>query len=160
MDNIERALLNAVILDPKNDTPRLIYADHMEEIGQIERASEIREMIVTCEARWRKSNSLLPLVNLPDFQVAWIRGFAAIVHCHALHWAIFGPEIVQNHPIEHVDIIGNNGWPNALAWAKFSEAQSRRASERNAIRETWHLNVRRLRKIGDTRTLTDEGTES
>lgn len=44
MDN-EFALIQTIIADPENDTPRMVYADLMEETGQWERAEFIRVQI-------------------------------------------------------------------------------------------------------------------
>lgn len=56
------ALLNAILADPDGDTPRLVYADFLEESGEDERATFIREQIELAKtpewepfaARWRR----------------------------------------------------------------------------------------------------------
>ena len=42
MTSDEKAMLSAIIADPANDTPRLIYADWLEEQGDADRAEFIR----------------------------------------------------------------------------------------------------------------------
>lgn len=45
MDAEERALLNAIIAQPEEDTPRMVYADWLQEHDQPERAELIRAQI-------------------------------------------------------------------------------------------------------------------
>ncbi|AWM39630.1 hypothetical protein GobsT_20250 [Gemmata obscuriglobus] len=45
MDADERALLDAIIAEPDEDTPRLVYADWLDEHGRHERAELIRAQI-------------------------------------------------------------------------------------------------------------------
>lgn len=84
------ALLRAVFANPEDDTPRLVFADYLEEAGQADRAALIR---VQCEKARTASNSrrgreleneetrllgrLRPLIRpLPaGFRVQFERGF-------------------------------------------------------------------------------------
>lgn len=45
MTSDEKAMLSAIIADPANDTPRLIYADWLEEQGDSNRAEFIRDTV-------------------------------------------------------------------------------------------------------------------
>jgi uncharacterized protein (TIGR02996 family) len=82
------ALLRAVLADPGDDAPRLVYADWLEENGQPERAEFIR---VQCELARKRSPALrrraaLLLANhhdalagplaAPGFRFRFRRGFA------------------------------------------------------------------------------------
>lgn len=45
MTDVATDILHAILADPDDDTPRLIYADHLEESGDVERAAFIRLQI-------------------------------------------------------------------------------------------------------------------
>ena len=56
-----QALLSAILADPDDDRPRLVYADWLEQHGQLDRARLIRVQIelarlpdVTAQRYWAK----------------------------------------------------------------------------------------------------------
>lgn len=56
------ALLSAITADPSNDTPRLAYADYLEEQGDPERAEFIRTQVTLARlSRWDRQAKLLRL---------------------------------------------------------------------------------------------------
>jgi uncharacterized protein (TIGR02996 family) len=61
MDDVERALLAAIIAEPEDDTPRLVYADWLDEHARPERAEFIR---VQCEYTWLNLNGTNDLNRL------------------------------------------------------------------------------------------------
>jgi len=60
MTSDERALMSAILADPTNDTPRLVYADWLEEQGCGERAEFIRDTV------WMSANHTDCPVRLAD----------------------------------------------------------------------------------------------
>jgi uncharacterized protein (TIGR02996 family) len=70
MATTEQALLAAIWADPHDDTPRLVYADWLDEHGQPDRAEFVR---VQCElARagdWDDRTAALKARELPHFRV-------------------------------------------------------------------------------------------
>jgi uncharacterized protein (TIGR02996 family) len=81
----ERALLKAIIAHPDEDTPRLVFADWLQEHDQPERAEYIRLSIRRANLRYtdpgyqtasqKIAAALLPLIDRWDTQ--WARQFAA-----------------------------------------------------------------------------------
>jgi uncharacterized protein (TIGR02996 family) len=118
----EEALLRAVIADPDDDAPRLIYADWLDEHGQGERAEFIR---VQCEAarQWslRKAISLELLERAEELQKlygpVWAasvnkittrwrfeRGFVSWVHCPASTLLMQANNLFRAAPIRYLHI--------------------------------------------------------
>lgn len=60
MPNDELALMSAILADPADDTPRLIYADWLEEQGDADRAEFIRDCV------WMHANHTDCPVRLSD----------------------------------------------------------------------------------------------
>jgi len=74
---VEGAFLQAIIADPDDDAPRLIYADWLDEQGECERAEFIR---VQCAlARMKKTD--------PDWKQLWDRERDLIVF-HSHLWSV------------------------------------------------------------------------
>lgn len=120
----EDALLAAIIANPDDDTPRLVYADWLDENGQPERAEFIRVQIEV--ASWESSKKRAPE------QSARLTRFRELVERHATEWkadlgasaagAIFrrgfveeleispedlpriGPQRLRKHPIRLVSV--------------------------------------------------------
>jgi uncharacterized protein (TIGR02996 family) len=82
----EDALLKAVIAEPDDDSPRLIYADWLEENGQEERAEFIRVQVALWKANagGRACGELRArsAALLREHDIAWARPF----HWAATHW--------------------------------------------------------------------------
>ncbi len=130
------AFLEDIIANPADDTPRLIYADWLEENEQSERAELIRVQIRIQECLAADSTSglhdlfdreaeLLGLLfgHPPKWVEEWQvgRGFVFRVRCKCQAWMVHGPRLVRLHPIQRVDLTdvridwvdrepGFNGW--------------------------------------------------
>ncbi|HYT91149.1 MAG TPA: TIGR02996 domain-containing protein [Gemmataceae bacterium] len=61
--NQDQALLRAVIDNPDDDGPRLVYADWLEEHGDAERAEFIRIQIAVAESPYLRSLRVLNVSN-------------------------------------------------------------------------------------------------
>jgi uncharacterized protein (TIGR02996 family) len=115
----EDALLRAVIAEPDDDAPRLIYADWLDEHGDSERAEFIRVQIALvgmlkndarrpelqrhqrrllrrCGPIW--AEPLRPLVR----QYAFRRGFVESIVCYANEFVIRGEDLFSIAPIRHL----------------------------------------------------------
>ena len=130
----EDALLKAVLADPDDDAPRLIYADWLDENGQAERAEFIR---VQCElARTDDDDPRWPDLEareaqlLRDFSPSWDdvrmshrmcehpifrRGFLNDVDLTANQFFAKGEELFRLFPIRQVRLWGTNGVVKRLA---------------------------------------------
>ncbi len=115
----EEALLRAVIADPDDDAPRLIYADWLDENGQCERAEFIRIQIALhgmpvddarrpelrrAERRLLRRNGdkwtdhWRPLIRHYSFR----RGFVDTVICLADEFVSGGDNLLSLAPIEYL----------------------------------------------------------
>jgi uncharacterized protein (TIGR02996 family) len=122
MITTERDGLLADILEhPEDDTPRLILADWLEEHGESERAAFIRywlqhprktlrDIVAGKESWWDPAGDdrLRYELVVPDgcTHASWRRGFVAEVSISMALWLELGPSLVQQHPIEAVQING------------------------------------------------------
>ena len=113
------ALLAEIIANPAEDTPRLAYADCLEEQGADRRHAQfIRNQIAGVPRAVPRSAvvPLEPLVGLcvgrrPDGavvtgrgSVVFRRGFADEVTCTAEDWIRHGREVRRLHPITRVNL--------------------------------------------------------
>lgn len=114
------ALLAAVRAHPDDDTPRLIYADFLDDAGESARAAFVRAQVevarsepwepVAVRGRWHAADALsgrafaaeLPPVKHP---VAWAqnpfrRGFGYALHVmRAVDWAEFAEPVFESEPV-------------------------------------------------------------
>lgn len=120
-------MLRAIIANPGDDLPRLVYADWLDEHGQGDRASIIRLQIETPSAQyvsykrdkawfefsWEIGESLKPyrdtlvvksLAKMRWHKVVWRRGFVAELHCSLFDLIKYGRGLRQFHPLERVTI--------------------------------------------------------
>jgi uncharacterized protein (TIGR02996 family) len=121
--NQEQAFLQAICEDPDDDTPRLIYADWLDEHGQPERAEFIR---VQCELarlpRWHRrwqhclahqrhlivgdARGLPPLPSNHSWG-HFGRGFVESVRTPDLPTFLqFAPTIFADAPVQHLVVVG------------------------------------------------------
>jgi uncharacterized protein (TIGR02996 family) len=133
MDAEERALLAAIIAHPDEDTPRLVYADWLQEHDQPERAEYIRLSIQLANLRygdpdsdaryWQLREERDPLVSrfykrwerefaarFPgnrDVSFIFARGFAEQVHCSVKYFLDNAEQMFGEAPIQRL-------WPKAL----------------------------------------------
>jgi len=133
MSEQQQALLAAILEEPSEDAPRLIYADWLDEHGDSERAEFIR---VQCELAARfgvppdgqpvatgnqdadreekclrmREQQLLGKdfcrwgVRLPGFTSTYSRGFVCSVTCTCSDWLQHGPAIVRQQPVQEVTL--------------------------------------------------------
>jgi uncharacterized protein (TIGR02996 family) len=116
-DPVAQAFLRDICANPEDDTPRLIYADWLDERGEEARAEFIR---VQCEMyqreivqgrRWLKghvrahelSRELEAAVwsGLPESMrpMIWRRGFVDEVSCSWGDWVCHGPSVCARQPV-------------------------------------------------------------
>lgn len=114
MTDLSRGFLADIIAHPDDDTPRLIYADWLEENGQEERAELIRGMVANPDGDWVITSTTTPsevveriqrVANLPQrVTVILSRGFVSQVWCKAEVWQAHGPALAAEHPLERVEL--------------------------------------------------------
>jgi uncharacterized protein (TIGR02996 family) len=130
------ALLKAIIAHPAEDTPRLVYADWLQEQGQEVRAEFIRVQIdieayppldigggetipspkqaaVDLRRRikelWDQVGGFGVPVGIGTSQVTWRRGFVESLEVTWDSWRDHAEAITKAHPIEKVKL---TTWPN------------------------------------------------
>jgi uncharacterized protein (TIGR02996 family) len=127
----DAAFLQAIRDDPSDDTPRLIYADYLDDHGQADRAELIR---VQCElARTRDRDRAVELRRrvrqlIIQHRTAWQgnlvrwapdacfeRGFVEHVALPAATFVADGPAILAEHPIHRVTLRDARGCIEDLA---------------------------------------------
>ncbi len=125
----EEALLKAILCDPEDDAPRLIYADWLDGEGHSDRAEFIRVQIglegieepavhaahsdPSCEGcrLIAREGELMPDYPLPtNFVQEYRRGFIHSVECTAEDWLAHGDEILLSQPVREVTL---STWPLA-----------------------------------------------
>jgi uncharacterized protein (TIGR02996 family) len=121
----ERAFLQAIIADPDDDLPRLVYADWLEENGDPDRAEFIRLQIERARrprhdpARWRpgereraleEAHRKEWLEQLPPMRyitVAFERGFPGWVYCEVEAFVDWDEAAWQAAPVTAVSLEGS-----------------------------------------------------
>jgi len=126
------ALLKAILAHPEEDTPRLIYADWLQENGQHDRAEFIRLMCrpnmphvtlkrvergtsgwditsgpagVVCNTKMNDVARRITAYLLPFVTELTIhRGFVMRVACTIYDWTMYGDSILAAHPIRSVTL--------------------------------------------------------
>lgn len=79
------ALLRAILAQPDEDTPRLMYADWLDENGQPDRAEFIRLQILLYNTPFIRKGG--PLAVWPDPWASRIARAGAMVQAHGAEWA-------------------------------------------------------------------------
>jgi uncharacterized protein (TIGR02996 family) len=126
----ERDFLQAILADPDDDSPRLIFADWLEEHGDPERAEFIRTQIELDSipyldvrqfcARLRLESIIEKNIerwnsDLPEWarkvcetarHQSYRRGMPSVIHCEARDWLNQGNELIDKYPIDQVKF----GW--------------------------------------------------
>jgi uncharacterized protein (TIGR02996 family) len=121
MHSTRRALLDAVIANPGDDLPRLVFADWCEDNGESERAEFIRWQLAspghTSEGPLR-TNGLLSVgdkswlwskasgctMDVPEINRVHRRGFIAELRGPLATLLEHGPAIAAEHPLESVSV--------------------------------------------------------
>jgi len=121
------AFMQAIVANPADDTPRLVYADWLDEHDQPERAEFIRlQCFVASEHRAMRMTDgkhherIAELLQKNGYQFAypgidpeswerlpntgWLRGFVAEIRCTCADWLQHGPRLVQAQPLERVTL--------------------------------------------------------
>lgn len=137
-----RPFIDAIIASPADDLPRLVYADFLEEQGQIPAAEFIRQQCVgehlvvpmslgspaieslfgrgwqtNCKCVTNKTGSYIYRGYHKNLQlVKYTRGFASEIRCALADWMTHGPTIVREHPIEQVEISDREPWGVGGRW--------------------------------------------
>jgi len=144
-----RAAFVADICDhPADDTPRLIYADWLEEHGEEKRAELIRvqcelsladAVLIDLDENRDESVKLMNLMVredelLDEFRSVWAgeslssidplgcvfrRGFVHAIRCEESYWLEYGQAIMRSQPVEVVRLTGKE--------PRFSNAESTRS---------------------------------
>lgn len=120
MENTRRALLQAILASPADDTPRLVFADWLEENGETEWAWLIRYQIdrkttgiCVCAAAHEMSHNLCftcKLFDLPpskEYNYTTSRGFISEIRGPLTALLEHGPAIVAENPVERVSVTGH-----------------------------------------------------
>lgn len=127
------ALLHAIRLNPAEDLPRLVYADHLEDAGESERAEFIRVGIavshrpegeycnrfhdyqacdcVHCrEAQLEQRHGTFAIEGV---RTIWSRGFIVEIRAPLADLLEHGPAIVAEHPVERVRVTDREPMPSS-----------------------------------------------
>lgn len=147
------ALLAAVLADPENDTPRLVYADWLEDNGEAERAACIRDAIRTGEesrfvldaGTWfRIPGNVVPTEHNRSITAAWKRGFPWKLWGTLAALLEHGPAIVLEHPVTAVEVTDANPEQskNGL-WPGWAINMPKRFDEPHGLRLTYGYQTRK-----------------
>lgn len=116
----EHDLIRAIVLNPDEDVPRLMYADFLQEKGQSERAHYIRSeiditrsggkstMLVGSDSPTRSHCCPWVVADLDvfpfgmDWDVEYTRGFISHVTCSLADWMVHGSAICEARPVTRV----------------------------------------------------------
>jgi uncharacterized protein (TIGR02996 family) len=135
------ALLAAVCAEPDEDTPRLAYADFLEENGEPDRAAFVRAQVelarlepwepFAVECRWRRPDWVtgepfrptLPRLVGPSVEwhpMAFRRGLGWYVNVRSLiAWEQLGPDVLSRAPVGEMQL-----WSAATLddWYRFADS--------------------------------------
>jgi uncharacterized protein (TIGR02996 family) len=145
------ALLRAILADPSDETLRLVYADWLDENGEVDRAALVRVQIeldrfasdelVVSEQRLlgpvgdrvcqRRRDWALPECVLKEWPHDvggwdWRCGFPEVWHCPLALWEAHGPALVSARPVRGVALIDRQpasfmSNPRAPRWTWFRD---------------------------------------
>ena len=142
----DEAFLQDILAQPDDDTPRLVYADWLEDHGDPDRAEFIR---VQCELdklgewdeRWEELKQREQRA-LRGYRKEWLggaeglvrkwefrRGFLDSAHVRPKDLAAFGEELFRRAPLRHVRLSGIFGDPALRALAASSHLAKVRSLE-------------------------------
>lgn len=110
-------LLQGIIENPKDDAPRLIYADWLEDHGQDAYAAYIRDRVrnpalatdyvqeCTAALHWCEPDDPIRLV-----ESKWRRGFPYFVRCPMDVWMEIAGELMRRWPIQGLAVSDKGPW--------------------------------------------------
>jgi uncharacterized protein (TIGR02996 family) len=121
------ALLAAVAARPADDTPRLVFADWLDDTGQPDRAAFVRAQCAAARARPGSRTRAGHLDEADDRlaagEVTWLgslrdglrdwefrRGFLYRVRMSAADFLRHGEELFRAEPVYRLEVTGNDGW--------------------------------------------------
>lgn len=161
-DPTARALLRAVLDHPEDDTPRLVYADWLEENGYAGRAKKIRRGVKYPDRTydtdvWLKTVEAKVAEFSRDLRVVqtWRRGFVESVACTEWGFYYHARTLYFNHPVTHVEMRLRNearaipyAWDGTLSWfhgRDFMSSRGGSAPAPGSIGNLWvHASAARL----------------
>ncbi len=106
----QRALLDTILAYPSEETPRLVYADWLEENGDRRRAAFIRDGV---DSGVPQKPSYHWIDYPTDVIAGWQRGFIDEVSCTMGCWMQFAEEIMRWHPVRRVNVTDKSPWYSA-----------------------------------------------
>ena len=116
------SLYRTVLAAPADDAPRLVYADWLEEHGQLERAELIRHMVHFPRdvARYRPPRpASLYWPDAPDWVGYGVRrGFVDEIECPTGAFLAHAADLFARHPITRVELSDRSAvllWPSSVA---------------------------------------------
>jgi uncharacterized protein (TIGR02996 family) len=109
------SLYRAILLAPADDAPRLVYADWLEERGDLERAELIRHMVHFPRDRAGYRPPKPASLYWPDAP-PWVgygvrRGFVAEIGLSTTHFLAHAAELFARHPITRVNLLDRAVFP-------------------------------------------------
>jgi uncharacterized protein (TIGR02996 family) len=120
-------LLHAILSDPADDAPRLIYADWLDENGDPDRASWIRDSIRSGVVSYHTTGCFEPFMCIiPDLPLRhggeqldpswrgwrWHRGFVFEYHDIMAELLANGPALARVQPVERFIPTDKRPWHN------------------------------------------------
>lgn len=114
-------LLKDILANPTDDTPRLIYADWLEDNGQAERAASIRYALWVHRANNDDPSDPVPVAHwnddynklsrrFPRWAFGKSRGFIFLARAPLGDLIRHLPSLVRQHPIERVEVTDCEPW--------------------------------------------------
>jgi uncharacterized protein (TIGR02996 family) len=164
-------LLKAILANPAEDTPRLVYADWLEENGQGERAEFIRWQVAhpstdystgpncgrggdigTPDYRHRLKEEIASLLGQSYQFATWKRGLLYYLEMTAPEWFAHGDAILAAHPLTRVNITGSvTATFEEVTWTETRDEVGLK------LRAVWNLDINGHRdRCGFSQTITHE----
>lgn len=108
----EKAFIRAILENPKDDAPRLVFADWLDEQGRLHRASTIKHQISfrkgeigwTADVLNDVEREFLPPGDLSLTAFLFRRGFVAEVRLTCAEFMTHASDLFSKHPIEKVTL--------------------------------------------------------
>ncbi|WP_246539703.1 TIGR02996 domain-containing protein [Telmatocola sphagniphila] len=98
------AFLRRICETPFDDTPRLIYGDWLEEIGEVREAEFIREQIVRPSMIISLATDIDEITGERFFEYDQCRGFFESLECSCSNFMEHAEELFSEHPLTRVKL--------------------------------------------------------
>lgn len=141
------ALLRAILAEPAEDTPRLVFADWLDEHGEPARAETIREQIAWARgAPWTPGACVRiseedAWLNFPAERRAihwlWDRGFLSRVDIKLVDFLAHAEAIFRVHPVTDVRLTDRHPWFNPFRTWTWTWGSSGAAADSHLIPIGW-----------------------